>query len=133
MASTKGVIVLSSNDKIAGIEDDKFYYSSDEFTQIRNSLGMYISRDQTDGAIHLFKEIFCNSLDECNNKTAHWDKNKKEITVIYYESQRKIVVVDNGRGIPADILTNVVMKKHASTKTIGISQSRNKKVTGLNG
>ena len=129
----KGVITLTSSDKVAGIQDDEFFYTQDELSQIRRSLGMYISRDQTDGAIHLFKEIFANAIDECNNQNPHWEKNKKEVTVIFYESERKIVVMDNGRGIPADILVNVVMKKHASTKTIGLSTARNKKVTGLNG
>ena len=95
--------------------------------------GMYVPRDQTEGAVHLFKEIFANSIDECNNENPHWDKNKKEITVIFHESECKITVMDNGRGIPADILTSVVMNKHASTKTIGLSEARNKKVTGLNG
>lgn len=133
MKNVKGVIALESLNKVEGIQDDQFFYSHDELMQIRNSLGMYISKDQTDGAIHLFKEIFANAIDECNNDNPHWDKNKKEINVVYHESERRIVVQDNGRGIPTDILVNVVMKKHASTKTIGLSESRNKKVTGLNG
>ena len=129
----KGVTTLDSTDIINGIKDDKFFYTQDELQTIRLHRGMYVPRDQTDGAIHLFKEAFANSIDECNNKNSHWDTTKKEITVIYYESERKIVVIDNGRGIPADILSSVVMKKHASTKTIGLSEARNKKVTGLNG
>lgn len=133
MKQVKGVNNLTSSDKIEGIKDDAFFHIEDELQAIRLSLGMYISKDQTDGAIHLFKEIFANAIDECNNNNTHWDKNKKEITIIYHESERKIVVMDNGRGIPTDILTSVVMKKHASTKTIGLSESRNKKVTGLNG
>lgn len=133
MSQVKGVQNLTSSDKIEGIKDDAFFHIEDELQAIRLSLGMYISKDQTDGAVHLFKEIFANAIDECNNNNSHWDKNKKEITIIYNESERKIVVIDNGRGIPADILTSVVMKKHASTKTIGLSESRNKKVTGLNG
>ena len=133
MNNVKGVQNLTSSDKITGIQDDQFFHIEDELQAVRLSLGMYISKDQTDGAVHLFKEIFANAIDECNNKNTHWDKNKKEITIIYNESERKIVVMDNGRGIPTDILSTVVMKKHASTKTIGLSESRNKKVTGLNG
>ncbi len=133
MEKIKGVVTLSSKDSVNGIKDDEFFYTQDELESVRLHKGMYISKDQTDGAVHLFKEIFANAIDECNNKNPHWDNNSKEITVIYYENERKIVVMDNGRGIPADILVSVVMKKHASTKTIGLSESRNKKVTGLNG
>lgn len=133
MKDVKGVVTLESNDKIEGITDDKFFYTQDDLETVRRHLGMYISKDQTAGAVHLFKELLANSIDETNNKNPHWDKNKKEITVVYYESERKIIVMDNGRGIPADILVSVVMKKHASTKTIGLSEARNKKVTGLNG
>ena len=133
MKQVKGVTTLKSTDKIEGIKDDEFFYTQDELETIRRHRGMYVPRDQTDGAIHLFKEVFANSIDECNNQNSHWEKNKKEITVIYYESERKFVVMDSGRGIPADILSSVVMKKHASTKTIGLSEARNKKVTGLNG
>lgn len=133
MDKVKGVIALRSNDTIDGIKDDAFYHTKDELEAIRLHRGMYISKDQTEGAVHLFKEIFANAVDECNNKNSHWEKNKKEITVLFYESQRKFTVIDNGRGIPADIITSVVMQKHASTKTIGLSEARNKKVTGLNG
>ena len=133
MSNVKGTRNLTSKDIVEGIHDDNFFYTEDELSQVRLHKGMYISRDQTDGAVHLFKEIFANAIDECNNDNPHWNKVKKEIMVIYYESERKIIVMDNGRGIPSDILVSVVMKKHASTKTIGLSESRNKKVTGLNG
>lgn len=133
MKNEKGVIALTSKDSVEGIKDDEFFYTQDELAQVRNHKTMFISKDQTDGAVHLFKEIFANAIDECNNDNPHWKKVKKEISIFYYESERKIVVCDNGRGIPSDILVNVVMKKHASTKTIGLSESRNKKVTGLNG
>ena len=129
----QGVVTLSSQDRVDGIKDDEFFYTQDELMAIRLHRGMYISRDQTDGAVHLFKEIFANAIDECTNQNEHWKGISKEITVIYHESERKLTVMDNGRGIPADILVSVVMKKHASTKTIGLSQARNKKVTGLNG
>lgn len=131
--NVKGVVTLNSVDTVDGIHDDKFFHTKDELAAIVMHRGMYVPRDQTEGAVHLFKEIFANSIDECNNKNSHWDKNKKEITVIFHESECRFTVYDNGRGIPADILTSVVMNKHASTKTIGLSEARNKKVTGLNG
>lgn len=129
----KGVKILKSTDAVKGIQDDEFFYSEDELSQIRNNLTMYISRDGNDGAIHLFKEILANAIDECNNVNSHWKKHKKNISVAFLESKGSITVSDNGRGIPADILKDVIMKKHASSKTVGVSDSRNKKVTGLNG
>ena len=44
--------------------DDTYVYLADEFSQIQQCVGMYISRGGTDGALHLFKEIFNNALDE---------------------------------------------------------------------
>lgn len=129
----EGIHVLKSKDIVNGIQDDQFMYVQDELMTIRNFKGMYISRDETDGAVHLFKEIFANAIDECNNTNPFWDTHKKEITVTYEESIRKITVSDNGRGFPMDVMVSAVMKKHASTKAIGLSKTRNKKVTGLNG
>ena len=53
--------------------------------------------------------------------------------VEFYESERKFVVTDHGRGIPVDILVNAVMKKHVSTKFLAQSDTRNKRITGLHG
>ena len=131
--SIKGVVTLESKDSVQGIKDDQVFYTKDDLQSIRLHRTMYISSDQTDGAVHLFKEAFANAVDECNNKNPHWDKTKKKISVTYYENQRKFVVMDNGRGIPMDILADLVMKKHASTKTVALSKARNKKITGLNG
>lgn len=94
---------------------------------------MYIASRKTDGAIHLLKEILANAIDECTRETEYWNGKKKLINVLYEESARRITVTDNGRGIPADILVSSVMKKHTSTKTVALSEARNKKVTGLNG
>ena len=41
--------------------------------------------------------------------------------------------MDEGRGIPMDILKDAVMTKHVTTKNLSLSDSRNKKQTGLNG
>lgn len=129
----KGVVTLDSKDKVKGIQDDEFFYTKDELQAVRLHKGMYISTDQTDGAVHLFKEILANAIDECTNKNPHWDKNQKRIHVIFNQPERRITVIDNGRGFPIDVLVDAVMKKHASTKTVALSTSRNKKVTGLNG
>lgn len=124
---------LTSKDSVKGITDDQFFQIKDELQAIKSATGMYLAEDQTAGALHLEKEIFNNALDECNNSNSHWKNRKKEITVEFYESERRFVTMDNGRGIPMDMLTEAVMNRHTSTKIIGMSTARNKKVTGLNG
>lgn len=124
---------LKSSDTISGVQDDQFFQIKDELQAIKSATGMYLAEDQTAGALHLEKEIFNNALDECNNNNSHWDTHKKDIFVEFYESQRKFVTTDNGRGIPLDMLTEAVMNRHTSTKIVGMSEARSKKVTGLNG
>ena len=129
----KGVKTLTSSDVVEGIQDDVFYHTEDDLQSIRLHRTMYISSDKTEGAVHLLKEILANSIDECTNTNDHWKGIQKEIDVVYHENERRIVIGDNGRGIPADILEDVLTKKHSSTKTVALSKNRNKKVTGLNG
>jgi DNA gyrase subunit B len=133
MLMTSKDVSLKSKDVVTGISDDQYFQIKDEFQQIQSSLGMYISKGNTEGALHLEKEILNNALDECTNGNEFWNTHKKELTVSFYESERRFITSDNGRGIPLDILVDAVMRKHTSTKTIGISSSRNKKQTGLNG
>lgn len=127
MSKSKGEINLISKDSI-GYKDDDFIHLADEIAGIRGAMRMYISRGETDGALHLFKEIFNNALDECNNDNSPANK----IDIEFYQSCRKFIVTDNGRGIPTDILYTAVMNKHVSTKLLDKS-IRNKKQTGLNG
>lgn len=129
----KGVLALDSKDQVNGIQDDQFFYTKDEIEAVRLHRTMYIFADQTDGAMHLIREIVNNAIDEACSKNSHWDRIKKKIHIIFNQPERRITVIDNGRGIPTDVLVDAVMKKHLSTKTVALSQSRNKKVTGLNG
>ena len=126
-------VALTSTDRVEGIQDDVYFQIKNEFDQVRSSLGMYISSGGNIGALHLLKELTNNCLDETNNENPHWKNHNKEVVIEFYESERRFVVSDNGRGIPTDILVSAVMHKHTSTKTIGISQSRNKKQAGMNG
>lgn len=129
----KGVISLTTKDKVKDIQDDQVFFAENSISSIRLHRTMYISSSQTDGAVHLFKECLANAIDECTSKNPHWDRLKKRIHIIFNQPERRITVIDNGRGIPTDVLVDVVMKKHASSKTVALSQTRNKKVTGLNG
>jgi DNA gyrase/topoisomerase IV subunit B len=92
--------------------DDDYVRLENEFEQIQVNVGMYISYTGTDGAVHLFKEIFNNALDECINENSPADK----IEIYFDEKTREIVVMDNGRGIPFDKMIEVCSEKHTSTK-----------------
>lgn len=128
----KGVDFLQSKDSVNGVKDDQFIALRDELQMIRYSIGMYIGDGGNKGAMHLFKEVFNNSLDEMNNEqNAH--KKVKRIYVSFSEKSQKFTVMDEGRGIPMDILKEAVMTKHVTTKNLTLSESRNKKQTGLNG
>lgn len=128
----KGVDFIQSNDSVNGIKDDQFIALKDELVQIRLARGMYVGDGGNKGALHLFKEVFNNSLDEMNN-IANAYKKVKRIYVSFSEKAQKFTVMDEGRGIPMDILKDAVMTKHVTTKNLTLSESRNKKQTGLNG
>lgn len=128
----KGVDYLKSTDSVNGIKDDQFIALTDELTQIRLARGMFIGDGGNKGALHLFKEVFNNSLDEMNNEQNR-KKKIKRIYVSFSEKKQLFTVMDEGRGIPMDILEEAVMTKHVTTKNLTLSDSRNKKQTGLNG
>lgn len=128
----QGVDYLQSSDSINGIKDDQFIALRDELQQIRLSRGMYVGDGGNKGALHLFKEIFNNSLDEMNNEQ-NARKKPKRIYVSFSEKNQKFTIMDEGRGIPIDILKEAVMTKHVTTKNLSLSDSRNKKQTGING
>ena len=113
---------------MAKYEDDKFVTITNEFAQIQNCVGMYISSGGSAGALHLFKEMFNNALDECNNPKSPAD----EVTVTFDESIQLITISDNGRGIPFDHMVDACTKKHAGTK-IGELHKFNKESAGCNG
>ena len=108
----KGVDYLESSDSINGVKDDQFIALRDELQQIRLARSMYVGDGGNKGALHLFKEVFNNSLDEMNNAQNAYKKVKR---------------------IYVDILKEAVMTKHVTTKNLTLSESRNKKQTGLNG
>lgn len=109
-------------------KDDTFVTITNEFEQIQKCVGMYISSGGTTGAIHLFKEMFNNALDECVNENSP----ANIIDVIFDTKTQQLTVSDNGRGIPFDKMVEVCTKKHSSTK-IGELHKFNKKSAGCNG
>ena len=92
--------------------DDVYVYRDNEFEQIRGSKGMYVGEGGLTGAMHLLNEVVTNSIDEEINPNTNGDT----IWVNFWEKDQKFVVEDNGRGIPLEILFDVINKKHYSTK-----------------
>ena len=93
-------------------KDDTYVHIDNEFEQIQACPGMYISSKGSEGALHLFKEIATNSIDEANNIESPCD----EIDIAFDEANQHFIVSDNGRGIPFPEMINVCTKKHTSTK-----------------
>ena len=77
------------------IKDDVYVEIDNEFEQIRTSLGMYISKLGTEGALHLVKEITNNEFDEAVNPMAL----NTEFTVIFDEIEQSYSTIDKSRGI----------------------------------
>lgn len=96
------------------IKDDNYMAIDDEFEQIRTSLGMYISKLGTDGALHLIKEVTNNEFDECVNPEAL----NTNFDIIFDEIEQSYTAIDYSRGIPFDKMVDVCSKKHTSTKFI---------------
>lgn len=98
--------------KSSVIKDDEYVYYENEYEQVRKFIGMYISYRGSKAALHLFKEIFNNALDECVNENSPAD----HIDIYFDEETLRIIVEDNGRGIPFEKLREVCTKKHTTTK-----------------
>ena len=96
------------------IRDDVYMEIDDEFEQIRTSLGMYISKEGTEGALHLIKEITNNEFDECVNPQALGTN----FDIVFDEIEQSFSATDYSRGIPFDKMIDVCTKKHTSTKFI---------------
>ena len=94
------------------IQDDVYSYSDNELIQVRQAKSMYLSPDPKTGAVHLVNEIMTNSIDECTNPNSMGNT----IWITFFEKECRIIIEDNGRGIPLNILADVVSKKHYSTK-----------------
>jgi DNA gyrase subunit B len=108
------------------IHDDVYEYKDNEFEQIRQCLGMYVGSDAQTAASHLVNEITANSLDELTNPNTIG----KTIWITFMEKECKFIIEDDGRGIPHNILADVISKKHYSTK---FTREFNKFSGGQNG
>lgn len=80
--------------------------------RILQSPNMYIPNRRLEGAIHCIFEIIDNSIDELTIKNSVGNK----LDVIYDEKTKKVIVEDNGRGIPHEKLYDSLTVLSASGK-----------------
>lgn len=83
--------------------DDTFDKLDSDIDKIRQRHRQYISYSNEMGAFSVVSEILFNALDECKTPRSPADK----ILVYFDERTGFIEVVDNGRGIPTNILEEV--------------------------
>lgn len=83
--------------------DDLFDKLESDIDKIRTRHRQYISYSNEQGAKSVVDEAIYNSLDECKNPRSPGNK----IEIIFDESTGFITVIDNGRGIPTNILEEV--------------------------
>lgn len=84
-------------------KDDKFVHLESDISKIRSRYRQYISFSNAAAGLEICKEILYNALDECKNPRSPANK----IHIEFDERDGFIVVEDNGRGIPTDILEKV--------------------------
>jgi DNA gyrase subunit B len=87
---------------------------------------MYLGGVGETAAFQLALEILTNATDELTNPSTNGDT----VWFTFMEKECKFIIEDNGRGIPLDILYDVVNKKHYSTK---FNREFNKYSGGQNG
>lgn len=82
-------------------KDDKMRIIKRDIDKIQERPTQYISALGDLGIFHICKEIVDNGWDECRKKESPANK------IIVYINSKKIIVSDNGRGIPTDIIQEV--------------------------
>lgn len=99
-------------EKDVKIIDDVIEHIESDIAKIQTKPGMYIGVTGSEGALHLFKEVFNNMVDECINPNSPGN----EIDVLFDEAENRVTVSDNGRGIPFENMELVCTKLQAGSK-----------------
>jgi len=84
--------------------DDKMEHLKTDISKIRVRPAMYISFIGDLGVLHCLKEILNNAIDEVINPRSP----ATSISIQYYENDDKIIVSDDGRGMPAKELDQIL-------------------------
>jgi DNA gyrase/topoisomerase IV subunit B len=98
--------------KVVPFTDDVVEHREDDLDKIKEKPSMYIGKIGSAGSLHLFKEVFNNMVDECTNPNSPGN----EIDVLFDETENKVTVSDNGRGIPFENMLLVCTKLQAGSK-----------------
>lgn len=88
---------------MAKYQDDVFEHLKSDIQKIRVRHRQYISYSNEAGAKSVVDEIINNSLDECRTPRSPGNK----IHIQFDERTGFITVIDNGRGIPTDLLEEI--------------------------
>ena len=77
-------------------KDVKMYHIEDDMKKIQVKTNLYLQQYGDQGIFHLAKEIIQNSIDELEDPMSDGTK----IIIMYDHRTDKLIVIDNGRGIP---------------------------------
>jgi len=94
--------------------DDKINHIESDIEKIQVKPNMYISYSGERGALHLFKEIVNNSIDEMINPYSPCDKAIITLDI----TNNEITVRDNGRGIPFEDMDKACTKLQSGSKFV---------------
>lgn len=78
--------------------DVKMMYIEDDLKKVQVKTNLYVQEYGSGGVFHLSKEIIQNSVDELTDP----DTNGNELYIRHDVEQDKLLVEDNGRGIPEE-------------------------------
>ena len=109
--------------------DDRFDHLVSDIEKIRVRFRQYISYSNQKGALSVVKEILYNSLDECRNPRSPGNK----IHVEFDERDGFILISDNGRGIPLDILEEVYTSLNMGSNIFDTKNGLKTDTLGQNG
>lgn len=98
--------------KTQTFKDDVMYIKNSDIDAIQHRPSMYISQVGLGGAGQICRELIDNSRDECTKKDSPGNEIWIEIT------DKHLLVRDNGRGIPTDILQKVYETNQAGSNML---------------
>ena len=108
-----------SSDMIKNIDNygNEIIHIEGTVNQIRTRPGMYIGPLGAAGLLNMFREIFQNSIDQLLYEYSPCNF----ISVTYDERDYKVIVSDNGMGIPFDKMVQIYTEGHTG-KNLGVKK-----------